>query len=413
MQYGLIGEKLGHSFSKIIHNMLADYNYQLCEIKPDDFNSFMNKRNFKAINVTIPYKKQVIPYLDFISDEAKKIGAVNVVVNKDGKLYGYNSDLGGLLALIKRIGVNLKGKKVLICGTGGTSNTAMTAAKILGASEIVKLSRSGAFNACSYDEAYKLHKDASFIINTTPAGMYPDLMDTVPLDIENFPDLEGIADAVYNPLHTKLVGAALEKGLKAEGGLYMLVMQAVLASEMFLDTKYPQEISDKIFYSVLNSKENIVLIGMPGCGKTTIGQMLSKKLAKKLVDTDALIVEKMQMSIPDIFSKYGEKAFRDIEADVIRDISKETGIIIATGGGAVLRTDNVKNLRLNGKLFFLDRPLKDLMPTDTRPLSSSYKDLKKRYMERYDIYIAAADVHIKGCPNKSSTLKFIEGALKA
>lgn len=409
MKYGLIGEKLGHSFSKIIHNMIADYDYELCEIAPDDFDEFMIKRDFNAINVTIPYKKRVIDYLHYISDEAREIGAVNVVVNKNGLLYGYNSDLGGLLALIKRVGVDLFGKKVLIAGTGGTSNTAMTAAKLLSASEIVKLSRTAGPDVCTYEDAYKLHEDARFIINTTPSGMYPELMDKKALDINKFPQLEGLADAVYNPIRTQLVMDALDKGLRAEGGLYMLVMQAVLASEIFIDTSYDSTVSDEVFNTVFHSKENIVLIGMPGSGKTTVGNILSKKRNRTLIDTDAEIVKKMQMAIPDIFEKYGERGFRDIEAEVVKEVSKLNGVIIATGGGAILRPENVRNLKLNGKLYFLDRPLKDLIPTDDRPLSSSYETLKKRYEERYDKYMAAADMRVFDCTTPKETAIFVEG----
>lgn len=409
MKYGLIGEKLGHSFSKIIHNMIADYDYELCEIAPDDFDAFMERKDFNAINVTIPYKKRVIPYLDYISDEAKEIGAVNVVVNKDGKLYGYNSDLGGLLALIERTGIDLAGKKVLIAGTGGTSNTARTAAKLLSASDVIKLSRSANPGVCTYEEAYELHQDAKFIINTTPSGMYPELISKKPFDVEKFPELEGIVDAVYNPLRTQLVCDAKEKGITAEGGLYMLVMQAVLASEIFIDTKYNKEISDKVFETVYNSKENIVLIGMPASGKTTVGNLLSKKLDRQLIDTDDEIVKKAGMSIPEIFDKYGEDAFRDIESEVVEEVSKLNGVIIATGGGSILRNENVRNLKLNGKLYFLDRPLKDLVPTDTRPLSSSYEALKKRFEERYDKYLAAADVRVHGFKTPEATADFIKG----
>lgn len=409
MKYGLIGEKLGHSFSKIIHNMIADYDYELCEIAPDDFDDFMERKAFNAINVTIPYKKSVIPYLDYISDEAKEIGAVNVVVNKDGKLYGYNSDLGGLLALIARTGIDLAGKKVLIAGTGGTSNTAMTAAKMLSASEVIKLSRTAKPGVCTYEEAYELHRDAKFIINTTPSGMYPELMDKKPFDVEKFPELEGIVDAVYNPIRTQLVCDAKEKGIIAEGGLYMLVMQAVLASEIFIDTKYDKEISDKVFETVYNSKENIVLIGMPASGKTTVGKLLAEQLFRPLIDTDDEIVKKAGMSIPEIFEKYGEGAFRDIESEVVEEVSKLNGVIIATGGGAILRKENVRNLKLNGKLYFLDRPLADLVPTDTRPLSSSFEALKKRFEERYDKYQAAADVRVHDFKTPEATADFIKG----
>lgn len=409
MKYGLIGEKLGHSFSKIIHNMIADYDYEICEIAPDDFDAFMEKRDFNAINVTIPYKKRIIPFLDYISDEAKEIGAVNVVVNKDGKLSGYNTDLGGLIALIKRTGAELSGKKVLIAGTGGTSNTAMTAAKMLSASEVIKLSRSSNPGVCTYDEAYELHSDAKFIINTTPSGMYPELMDKRPFDVDKFPELEGIVDAVYNPLRTQLVCDAKNKGIISEGGLYMLVMQAVLASEIFIGTKYDKKISDKVFETIYNSKQNIVLIGMPGSGKTTVGTMLAKELSRPLIDTDEEIVKKMQMPITDIFTKYGEDGFRDIEAEVVEEVSKLNGVIIATGGGAILRPENVRNLKLNGRVYFLDRPLQDLVPTDTRPLSSSYEALKKRFDERYDKYLAATDVRVCDCKTPKATVDFIKG----
>lgn len=408
MKYGLIGEKLGHSFSKIIHGELSDYEYELREIPLDEFDSFMEKRDFKSINVTIPYKQKVIPYLHYISDEAKEIGAVNVVVNKEGKLYGYNTDLGGLTELIKRSGVDLSGKKVLIAGTGGTSNTAYTAAKMLSASPIIKLSRTAKDGACSYDEAYELHKDARFIINTTPGGMYPNISEK-PFEISRFPELEGMIDAIYNPLRTQLVCEALNHDIPAEGGLYMLVMQAVLASEIFINTKYEKEISDKIFKALLNEKQNIVLTGMPGSGKTTVGHLLAHKLNRTLIDTDDEIIKKMNMPITDIFAKYGEEGFRNIESEVIEEVSKINGAVIATGGGAILRQSNVTNLKLNGKLYFLDRPLKDLVPTGTRPLSASYEALKKRFEERYDKYLATADVRVFNCKTPTAAVEFVEG----
>jgi len=407
MNYGLIGEHLGHSFSKIIHNELADYDYELCEVAPDEFQYFITEKDFKAINITIPYKQTVIPYLDYISDEAKEINAVNVVVNKDGKLYGYNSDLGGLLALIDHMELDLSGKKVLIAGAGGTSHTAYVAAKRLKAREVYRLSRTGKDGAITYEEAYEKHADAEILINTTPAGMFPRFNEKA-VNLDYLPKLEGVVDAVYNPLRTKLVIDAKNRGIVAEGGLYMLVMQAVLASEMFIDTKYDANISKRIFNQLLKEKENIVLIGMPASGKTTVGKVLARELNRTLIDTDEEIVKRTGMSIPDIFSKKGEEGFRKIESDIIARLAKQNGTIISTGGGAILNEENVESLKLNGKLFFLDRPLNMLVPTDSRPLSSSYEALKNRYEERYDKYLKAADVIVTNFSTVNETAEVIK-----
>ena len=393
MKYGLIGEKLGHSFSKDIHNMLADYDYQLTEIAKEDFHAFMEAKDFNAINVTIPYKQDVIPYLDSISDVAKSIGAVNVIVNKEGKLYGYNTDFAGMEALTKHMGLLLSGKKVLILGSGGTSKTAYALAKSLEARKILRLSRTAREDCITYEDAYRNHLDAEIIINTTPAGMFPKV-DSCAIEIERFTKLEGAIDAVYNPLRTEFMQRAEKMGAKASGGLYMLVAQAVFAVEHFLDCKLDSSKLDEVFDKILESKENIVLTGMPSCGKTTIGKALASKLDWQLIDTDAEIVKKAGKPITDIFAEEGEKAFRDLESQVISDVSMMQGVIISTGGGAILRDENIKALKKNGKVYFIDRKLEDLAATKDRPLSSDIESLKKRYDERYDIYCHTADVRI-------------------
>ncbi len=393
MKYGLIGEKLGHSYSKEIHSYLADYEYELCEVAKEDISAFMEKRDFKAINVTIPYKQTVLPYLHYIDEGAKAIGAVNTVVNKNGLLYGYNTDFFGLKSLIEKIGVPLKNKKVIILGTGGTSKTAAAVAKDMGAKEIFRISRSAKDDAVSYDELYEKHTDAEYIINTTPSGMYPNIFD-IPIDISKFPKLCGVADAVYNPLRTPLVLSAKERSIPSEGGLYMLVAQAVKASEYFVNEKYQSEIISQIHDKILSRKENIVLIGMPSSGKSTVGKLISESVAKEFFDTDELIVKRAGMEISEIFSRFGEKYFRDLETEVIKEVSASASLVIATGGGAILRKENLDALKENGRLYFIDRPLEKLIPTATRPLSSDREAIEKRFNERYGIYCSVCDVHI-------------------
>jgi shikimate dehydrogenase len=393
MKYGLIGEKLGHSYSKEIHSYLADYEYELCEVAREDISSFMQRGDFKAINVTIPYKQTVIPYLHYIDEGAGAIGAVNTVVNKDGLLYGYNTDFFGLKSLIERIGVSLNGKKVIILGTGGTSKTASAVAHALGAREILRISRSAKENSVSYEELYEKHLDAEYIINTTPSGMYPDIFNT-PIDISKFPKLSGVADAVYNPLRTPLVLSAKERNIPAEGGLYMLVAQAVKASEYFIDTKYSSEVISEIYNKISGRKENIVLIGMPASGKSTVGKLVSDITSREFVDTDELIVKRAGMEITEIFSRFGEQHFRELETQIIKEISAKSSLIIATGGGAILRKENNDALKENGRLYFIDRPLEKLIPTASRPLSSDRKAIEKRFNERYGIYRSVCDVHI-------------------
>lgn len=394
MKYGLIGEKLSHSFSPEIHGMLGDYEYELTEIAPDSLKEFMESAPFKGINVTIPYKSAVMPYLAWTDGKAKEIGAVNTVVNRGGRLYGYNTDFYGLKALLKRVGANPKGNKTLILGTGGTSKTAMAVVKDMGGEEVYKVSRSGADGAITYEEAVNYHNDCAVIINTTPSGMYPNV-DSCPIDLKAFPKLQAVADVVYNPLRTRLVQTATEMGIPAEGGLYMLVAQAVAASQHFFAVSYDDGVVDKIYNRLLRSKENIVLIGMPSSGKSTVGGVLAKKYGKPLADTDRMIEAAVGMKIPDIFAEKGEVFFRDRETEAVKSASVGGGKTIATGGGAVLREENVRALRQNGRLYFLDRPIELLCPTGDRPLTSNTAALEKIYKERYGIYTKAADVRIE------------------
>ena len=373
-RYGCIGKKLTHSFSREIHGKLADYPYELIELQEEEIASFFAKKDFAAINVTIPYKQTVIPYLDSVSPVAERIGAVNTIVNRDGKLQGYNTDYYGMKALIGRIGVELKGKKVLILGTGGTSRTARVLAGDLGAAQILTVSRTVRDNCITYEEAVSMHADARVIINTTPSGMYPDC-GAKPIEVGDFPLLEGVVDVVYNPLRTNLVLDARERGIPAEGGLYMLVMQAVVAVERFLDTAIPKEKADRVFAEILAAKENIVLTGMPGSGKSTVGRLLDRE-GFSFVDTDTEIEKRCGCTIKELIREKGEKYFRDLETEVIREVSSTGCQVIATGGGAVLRPENVRSLRQNGRLFFLNAALSRLQATDSRPLSDTRDKLE-------------------------------------
>lgn len=396
MIYGLVGERLPHSFSKEIHEKIGLYKYELCEVAKEDFDSFAEKKDFTGINITIPYKQSIIPHLYFISDKAKAIGAVNVAINKDGKLYGYNTDFEGLRSLILREGFDFSGKTVLILGTGGTSKTARAVAEDLGALNVVNVSRKESAGAVTFGEAVLKYSDADFIINTTPSGMYPET-ENIPydMDLSAFASLSGVIDVIYNPISTKLVNSARKLGIPAVGGLYMLVSQAVAAAELFTGEKLGKDVCEKIYRELLSEKENIVLIGMPGSGKSTVGALLSERLGKAFYDTDEELSKKIG-NISEYINKNGEAAFREAESETIKELAgNTTGAVISTGGGAVLKYENVEALRRNGRIYFIDRDISLITPTKSRPLSSNREKLQKLYNERYEIYLSSCDRRIE------------------
>ena len=410
MMYGCIAEHLGHSFSALIHARLADYTYELCELSPCEVDSFMRARDFRAINVTIPYKQTVMPYLDEVDEIARRIGAVNTIVNCDGRLCGYNTDFGGMCALIAHMGLDLNGKKVAILGTGGTSRTARAVAAHLGARQILTVSRKAGEDVIDYATLTAAHSDTEILINTTPVGMSP-AIDGTPVEPERFTHLCGVVDAMYNPLSTVLVSRARAMGIPAEGGLYMLVAQAAFAVEHFLGTSVPRERIDEVYLDLLRDKRNVVLVGMPGCGKSTLGRMLAERMGRAFVDSDEAIVRRDGRAIPEIFAAQGEEAFRDLESAVIgEEIAPLGSCVVATGGGAILREENVLRLRQNGILIFLDRPLDQIAATGDRPLSRDRDMLLARYRERYPKYCACADIVL---PIGSDATENVEKILKA
>lgn len=396
MEYGLIGEKLGHSFSREIHSRLGGYTYELKEIPHAALDAFMRLRDFTAINVTIPYKSRVVPYLDHVDEKAAKIGAVNTVVKREGKLFGYNTDYFGMEYLLGREGISLVGETVLILGSGGTSLTAKVLAQDRGAKEIVRVGRQAKEGVVDYGTAYDAYSHATILINTTPVGMYPDC-DGCPIDITRFPHLKGVVDVVYNPLMTKLVYEAKKRGIPATCGLPMLVAQAVRAAELFLDTTFSRTTLEGVVNETLKEKSHIILIGMPSCGKTTVGREVAERLGRPVIDIDEEIVKTTGCSIPTIFSERGETAFRQLETEVLRQVLfSHSGCVICTGGGVPLKEENREVLARCGRIFWLDRSLSLLTPTSDRPTASSDADMRRRYEERYPIYHMTADVRLDG-----------------
>lgn len=413
MEYGLIGSKLGHSYSKIIHEMLCGYRYDLCPLPTEEeARAFLTRRAFKAINVTIPYKRLVMGYCSYIDPRAKAIGAVNTVVNRNGLLYGYNTDYLGFAYLADAHGVEFAGRTVLILGTGGTHNTTSAVAKDKGAARVLTVSRHPDPEKGEFSYAEAVHSGADIVINTTPAGMYPNV-GVCHLDVAAMPGLEAVLDVVYNPDKTELILRAEEAGVPvAVGGLEMLVAQAVYAAEYFLDRKFddaPAEIR-AITAQLRKEQLNVALIGMPSCGKTTIGRALADRLGKRFVDLDEEIVRAAGRSIPDLFAAEGEDGFRAREAEQTARFAREGRQVLSCGGGIVKRPENLRAMRQNGVVLFIDRPLDALTVGGGRPLSTSAEALKTMEAQRRPLYLAAADAVI---PNETTVADAVAAALEA
>ncbi|ANU69624.1 shikimate dehydrogenase [Erysipelotrichaceae bacterium I46] len=409
MRYGLIGEKLGHSFSKDIHERIADYTFDLIPLSKEEFKTFMEKKEFTALNVTIPYKKDVIPYLDEMDEHAKAIGAVNTIVNRDGKLKGYNTDFTGFLYMVKKHNVHMEGKKVLIIGNGGASAAiqAVVQHELAGSMVIVDVVPGN--GAISYDEMFSSHLDAEIIINTSPIGMYPRI-GNAPIDISMFHKCEAVLDVIYNPILTRLCFEAQEMDIKRVNGLEMLIAQAKQSVEFFLDKRIDDQIIDDIYQDMLRERCNIVLIGMPSAGKTTIGKMLEDCMQKEFIDLDDIIIEKAGKSIPEIFEESGEAGFRAIETEAAIEVSKLNNKIIATGGGTIKHKVNMDYLRQNGITIFIDRDVDKLISSDpNRPLSKSSDALAKMHAERLPLYQKyAAYVAVNNSDIESTVTEIVE-----
>ena len=402
---GLIGEKLGHSFSPAIHGKLADYEYRLYELSPGQLGPFLEKKEFDGLNVTIPYKKTVIPYCDELTEAAKSIGSVNTIVKRpDGTLLGHNTDYDGIMWLLKNAGAQVKGKKAVVLGTGGASLTVQAALRNLGAAQVVVISRSGEDN---YENIAR-HSDAKILINATPVGMYPKT-GVSPVDLDVFTALEGVFDVVYNPAKTQLLLEAEKRGIPCANGLGMLVAQAKAACERFTG----QPVADEKVYTIKAEMErttrNVMLIGMPGSGKSTVGAALAESLGRRLVDVDERIVEMAGCSIPEIFAKDGEEGFRRIEHQALCQVSQESGLVIATGGGVVTRQENFDPMRQNSLIVWLLRDTA-LLPKDGRPLSQA-NSLTEMFKVREPLYRAAADCIADNNGSLEDTVKQILEAM--
>lgn len=407
MRFGLLGRKLGHSYSPQIHALLGDYEYPLYEKEPEEIEAFMTSGEFDGMNVTIPYKETVIPYMSGLSDSAKKIGSVNTVTRlADGTLYGDNTDYYGFSYLLDSAGFDVKSKKVIVLGNGGASKTVVCVCTDKGAKEVTVISRRSETD--NYNNISK-HSDADYIINTTPVGMYPE-NGVSPIDLEIFKSCKGVADLIYNPSKTQLLIDAQQLSIPAVNGLTMLCAQGVKAAESFIGKAFnsdkPAEITKKLEQQMLN----IVLVGMPGCGKSTAAKSVSSILGRELIDTDELIVANEGRAIPEIFKENGEEYFRDAETLAVKYAGKQSGKIIATGGGAVLRDENKAALRQNSVVVFLKRDIAQL-DTKGRPLSQN-NPLEEMYKKRLPHYEAVCDMTVEVAPEKEETARRILKGLK-
>ena len=387
---GLIGEKLSHSFSPQIHRELADYSYELFEMPSSELGDFINGDRYDCINITIPYKKAVMPYLDEISDEAKRIGSVNTVIKtKNGKKCGFNTDYYGFKYAVAKSGIEIKDKNVLILGTGGASLTARTVSEDLGAKSVTFVSRSGEIN---YENVYEKCPDTDVVINCTPVGMYPKSNGESPVALERFKSCQGVLDMIFNPAKTGLLLDAERLGIPSANGLAMLVAQAKRACELFVGESIPDGEIDRITTLIANETGNIILVGMPGSGKTTVGKLLAEMTGRQFIDTDEMIASSHGRTPSEIIIADGEEKFRQIEHEEVKNAGRMSGMIIATGGGVVTRRENFDPLRQNGKIFFIHRSL-DNLSTKNRPLSQQ-TGIGEIYRARLPLYRELCDLEV-------------------
>ncbi len=398
-RFGLIGSGLGHTFSPEIHKSLGKYEYEAISLEDDgELESFMEKGDFTGINVTMPFKEKIIAYLDRLDPSAEKIGAVNTVTNVNGIKTGYNTDYSGMKAMIELYKGGVEGKKVIILGSGGSSKTCKLLMNDLGAGSVMIFSRGGLGNTKTYDRGLCEDVDGQIIVNCTPLGMYPNHIDRSPLDLSVFPKLEAVFDLVYNPLRTKLILQAEEMGISAYSGLYMLIMQAYQAVKIFYramrNDKQVPNLYDavELYKKIIYRKKNVVLVGMPTCGKTSTGKILSEMMNRPFYDIDWLIKDKTGLEPARFIKEKGEAEFRKIEKDVIANLKTITGSVIASGGGSVMDPENIESLKANGYLIFIDRPVYELTISDDRPMAKSRGDLENLYKSRRSLYMKADTV---------------------
>ncbi len=386
MRCGLLGEHLSHSYSPLIHGELADYSYKLCEVSKDDLDRFLKNCHLDAFNVTIPYKEAIIPYLDGISDEAKAIGAVNTVVNRDGKLFGYNTDYLGFEHMLSTTGVDVNGKKALIIGRGGAAKTVRAVLCDKNAREVVMLG-----SANNTPENIKRHSDAEVIVNASPVGMYPK-NGSSPLSLSSFPKCCLVLDLIFNPAKTELLIEAERLNIPAQNGLSMLVAQAAKAFEFFTGDSHEADAIEKISAKIEKATSNIILVGMPGCGKSTIGKIVSERLGREFIDADTAFEDMHGISPENCIKNLGEAHFRMLETKTLKELGAKSGIVLATGGGAVTREENYSPLHQNGNIFFIERELSAL-ESKGRPLSQSTTP-EEMYKKRIDSYLRFADATV-------------------
>lgn len=389
-KFALIGKTLKHSYSKPIHALLGDYQYDLCELEQGELEQFVKEKKYKGFNITIPYKKDIIPFLDDISEKARLIDAVNTVIYKDNKTYGFNTDFDGMIYALNRANILVEGKIVLIMGTGGTSLTSKAVCEYLGAKEILFLSRNGEIN---YDNYMDKVGNIEVLINATPVGMFPNNYDCK-VNLDYFTSLKAVVDAIYNPALTYLLYQAKKKNLLYTNGLPMLVAQAKYAMELFLDKKVSDSVIEPIINKLAKDSKNIVLIGMPSSGKSSIGKILAKELNREFIDTDLIIEQKENKTIPDIFAESGEEYFRKVEKSVLREKGKLSRTIISTGGGIVKNEENYFPLKQNGVIVYIKRDI-DKLISDNRPLSKDKESIKRLFEERKDSYNQFADFTVE------------------